>query len=476
MSNATAQSAVDHVSSAASANPVQPPRSLRGRLFSNAFWSIGGRVASIGAVFLANVVLGRMLSTAEFSAYTISAAAVAFLAMPASFGAPRVVLRLIREGLATERPQMAISAFRSCIRLVATTCVLLSVLFVLGVRLLDADKWRAIADYSVLVAAWFSLSAICLVLSHALQGFDDFRSAAIVGARNGGVLPNMLFLAILAAALATGRLTLWLALSAQVGLHVVALLWAWYAIRRDIARRGCVMTRVSREAPERSFWLFRECWPILVIQLTSLGVAQFDVLLVGWLSQEREIAVYGAVARLGEVLGAAQILAAGIAAPFVSELYASGELRKLEGLLRGIASFVAVPTLLVGVIFLVAPRLVLTYSFGPKFSDGATTLQVVTVGSMIAAFTGTNSLALIMAGRQRQLLSISAMASAAYLLIAPLLIANWGIVGAATATAVVFGLYNIGVTLMVKHLLGIWTFASISPRVYGEALRQVFRR
>jgi O-antigen/teichoic acid export membrane protein len=460
---------------------MSKPRSLRRRLFSNAAWSIGGRGMSMGSLFASSVLLARNLSTAEFSAYTIAAAAVALLAMPAAFGAPRVVLRLIREGIAANSPQLIIDSLRECIRLVAVTSAVLVLMFVVGVGFLkEADKWQAIRDYSLLVGAWFSLSAFCLALSHALQGFDDFRSAAMVGARSGGILPNLLFLAVVAIAAWMDALTLRFTIAAQVALLGLTAAWALYALWRAMAGRALMRDGLrNSDEPAHAVtprWFFHECWPLVAIQLTSLGIAQIDVLLVGWLSQSRDIAIYGAVARLGELLAAAQILAAGIAAPFISELYATGQLRKLERLLRGIASMVAIPTLLIGAGFIVAPRLILTHTFGPSFAAGATTLQIVTLGSMVASLTGTNSLALIMAGQQRPLLSISVVASAMYLLVAPLLISRFGIVGAAAATAVVFGIYNIVVTAMVKSRLGIWTTASLSPAVYIDTIREVFRR
>lgn len=426
-------------------------------------------------------MLGRHLSTADFSAYTLAAAAVGFLSMPASFGAPRVILRLIREGLATHRPHLAVNSWRGCIQLVAGASVILTLAFVIGVSFLENDaKWRGIRDYSLLVAAWFSLSAMCFALAHALQGFNDFRMSVIIGAKSGGILANFLFLVVIAIALPAGRLTLQFALAAQVLLNLLSFVVGWLVLRA--AMRPHIAAQPADESPNDNepysspLWYLRECWPILLIQLTSLGIAQVDVLLVGWLSNEREIATYGAIAKLGEILAAAQILATSIAAPFISELYATKQFEKLERLLRGIASLVAAPTLLVGVVFMFAPSAILEHTFGRNFTDGALTLQIVTVGSVIATLTGLNSLTLIMAGLQRQLMWLSAVASLIYLILAPLLISHWGIEGAATATALVFGVYNVVVTLMVKNRLGVWTMASFSPASYAFAIRRILHR
>lgn len=456
------------------------PRSLRRRLYSNAAWSVIGRVISIGSVFASVVLLGRHLSTADFSAYTLAAAAVGFLSMPATFGAPRVILRLIREGLATHQPQLAINGWRGCIQLVVGSSMILALAFVVGVSFLEEDaKWRGIRDDSLLVAAWFTLSALCVAVAHALQGFDDFRMSAMVGARSGGIIANVLFLIAIAIALPAGQLTLQFALAAQVALNLLSLAFGWFVLRAAMrAHAGVKPADELNGDASRSglLWCLRECWPILLIQLTSLGIAQIDVLLVGWLSNESEIATYGAIARLGEILGAAQILATSIAAPFISELYATKQFDKLERLLRGIASLVAAPTLLVALAFMIAPGAILEHTFGYDFTDGAMTLRIVTIGSVVATLTGLNSLTMIMAGQQRQLMWLSAFVSLIYLTLAPLLISRWGIEGAATATALVFGAYNVAVTLMVKRRLGVWTVASFSPASYAFAIRQILHR
>jgi O-antigen/teichoic acid export membrane protein len=431
----------------------------------------------MGSVFALNVLLARHLSAADFSAYAIAAAAAMLLAMPAALGAPRVILRLVREGLATNQPQAAVNSAWTCLRMVAATSAILSVIFIVSASFLsESDKWRAVRDYSILVAAWFAVSAISLSLSHALQGFDEFRAAALAGAKNGGIISNVLSIIAIGAAWQAGQLTLRLALAVQVVAQLFALAYACWVLWR-VTR--CHLLNATARSDElqpnlrSGLWFFRESWPILIIQLTSLGVAHVDILLVGWLTTDREIATYAAVARLCELLGSVQILAVAVAAPFVTELHAAKQFTKLERMLRGIASLTAIPTLVVAAILLIAPGAVLTYIYGPDFVSGAAALRAAVLGCSIAVLSGTNSLVMIMAGQQRQLLRVSLAASILYLLLAPPMIAAWSITGAAAATSIVFGGYNIAITLMIKLRMGIWTTASLSPSTYAFAYRQL---
>jgi O-antigen/teichoic acid export membrane protein len=365
-------------------------------------------------------------------------------------------------------------------RLFLLASLIITICFLGGVRFLDdQEKWRGIRDYGLLVAGWFSVSALCQALAADLQGFDEFRASALVGARNGGIIANCLFLSGVALAIFTGTLSLHFGLGLQLATNTLAAVWAWKKLDGVVSRRRLDSPR-DDQMPSPAFfsfrWFFAQCWPLLIIQLTSLGIQQVDVLMVGWLCEEKSIATYGVIARIGEILAAAQLLSTTIAAPFISELYAKGQLPKLEKMLRGIASFVAIPTLATSVLFLAAPALALKWVFGPSFVDGAMTLQIVTLGSTVATLTGLNALTMMMVGQHRQLLWMSICANVVYLGLAPVLIRYWGIQGAAAATAIVFGVYNMAVTLRIRTTLGIWTVPSFTPQAYAFALRQVFQR
>jgi O-antigen/teichoic acid export membrane protein len=166
-------------------------------------------------------------------------------------------------------------------------------------------------------------------------------------------------------------------------------------------------------------------------------------------------------------------LAVAVAAPFISELYVAKQFSKLEQMLRGIASLTAIPTLLIAAPLLIAPGTVLASIYGPDFASGAAALRAAVVGCSVAVLSGTNSLVMVMTGQQRHLLRASLAAGVLYLLVAPPFIMAWGITGAAAATSLVFGGYNIAITLMIKSRMGIWTSASVWPSTYAFAFRQL---
>ncbi len=461
--------------------------SLRRRILSGTFWSLVGRAGSTGCLFATNVLLGRSLSVGEFSAYAVAAAAVILLGMPAAFGVPKVLLRSIREGLHADSREALQASWASAWRLMAVSCTVVAAIFLIGVHVClgDAIKWTAVRDYSLLTVAWMCLSALLFAIGHALQGFDDFRSSVLVGARNGGVIPNAVTLAAMLVLWPLGRLNLATALAIQVAASAITLVFALRLLRQAMQRVGRLEISVTQthalSAAAASVdgvnlrWYFRESWPNLVVQITSLGLVQTELLIVSLLTGEHEIAAYAAVLRLMEVLTGGQALATSIVAPFIAELYVKQDLRKLEMVVRGAASMVAIPTLFFLVIFLAFPTQALTYTFGPDFALGAAALRIISIGASISSFAGVNGLTMIMVGRQRELLRALVVAFGFYLAPAPLLIHYFSIIGAATTITLVFGTYNIIVTLMVKKEIGVWTTPAFSPSQVTAAVRMLRR-
>jgi O-antigen/teichoic acid export membrane protein len=483
MSSAEAPSVLAEAA-VASQGGSPPKASLRHRILRGTFWSTAGRIASMGAMLLGNLFLARAWqdSRGEFAAYAVAAAAVVLLGFPATLGAPKILTRIIREGVHTGRRRLLRAQLASANRLMIFSCVAVAVGMIVGIEalrsagLLSADKWRALTEHPFLLAAWMILASLGMAASQALMGFDDFRSAALVGARNGGVISNLGFILVIGVLWAADRLTLQSALWAQAIMNLLALVAGIQWMRACMSEQ-CSADDEQEGAPPASEssmrWFFQESWPNLVIQLTSLGIVPVELLLVTSMVGENEIADYTAVQRLQEVLVAGQTLATTIVGPFVSELYVRRDFKRLEQVLRGAATLVSLPALAFCFAYVVFPRQSLAWTFGPEFVGGAWPLRIACIGATVGCLAGPNSMAMIMVGRQRELLRASIVASVIYFMVAPVFIYFFGTVGAAIAVASVFGSYNIVVTIMVKREIGVWTMASLSPQALRAALRKI---
>ena len=95
--------------------------------------------------------------------------------------------------------------------------------------------------------------------------------------------------------------------------------------------------------------------------------------------------------------------------------------------------------------------------FGHDYGSGATALTILSLGMLVLTGTGSNGIALLMAGRSSWSLAISATSLAVNLTLNLLLIPHLGIDGAAVAWAVTV-LVNNGVTAVL-----VWKFIRLDP-------------
>jgi O-antigen/teichoic acid export membrane protein len=429
----------------------------------------------MGSVFLLNVVLAR-LGTDDYSAFLTAAAFVPLMATLATMGVPYTLVRVVRADAANVDRRR--DAVRGALALTAIGGLACAAAFWLASDFFPADpKWGVVRAYPELVAAWFAISALCMVAANYLQGIDDFRAAALVGARNGGLIPNVLALAVVAGMAVAGSLTLGATLTVQVAAYLTALVLAVAYIRRSL-RRGHDAPAAPTPAAQPQFtarWYFAESWPNLLNQLIAVLLVEVDLLWIACLANETTVAQYGAIRNLRLLVTAPMLVTAVALPPFVAELYSRGETAKLERLVRASATVLALPSIAALLVFEFAPALMLRM-YGEEFVDSTLALQILSIGAIVHVLSGNNGMVLTMTGRHRDLLAISVAGLALYLAASPPLVQRWGVTGAAAAFTIQTVAANVAMTLRVKQTIGIWVTPLTSWAALRDETRALVRR
>jgi O-antigen/teichoic acid export membrane protein len=426
--------------------------------------------------------LAHVLPKAQYSAYVIVTTTIILLTTLSALGAPPILARVVRQMVYSERSQDTWRIFLCCQRLVFCGSCLVAGCFVVASRFLgDEAKWQALRDYPFLIAGWFSLSALCLISAWALQAMDSYHVAVFVGARSGGVINNVAFFLVACWLWKTGQPDLRALFLTPVVIQGLVLVAAQVAIWRRLVRlravpAGDVHPPVDTDGGRFDYgigWFLRECWPTLAARLLAVAIVELDVLVVGSFCSDEALADYGAAKWLVRFLAAAFLVVAPSMGPFIAELLAEGQLKRLQRILRGFASLIFLPTLLLAAVFLLVPELVLSLTFGPDFVEAAPILRVLVIGTSVFVWSGVNSQTLIMAGQQHALMVYSVGGLIGYIFLAPPLIMLYGTLGAATAMSLVLAIQSTIGTFLAKRRVGVWTMASLSPDSIRSSLRML---
>lgn len=186
--------------------------------------------------------------------------------------------------------------------------------------------------------------------------------------------------------------------------------------------------------------------PLLVVETARAAIEQMDLLTLGVLAGPEEVAAYFAAARTAGLLGFISFAAAALAVTRYSELYAAGQMDRLQAAVRTTIHMAFWPTLAGLLVLTLLGPLVLSF-FDPEFSRSYPALLLLAFGFLIRASAGPVEYLLNAAGDQRATAGIYILGGLANLAANVVLIPLHGLTGAALATMLSVAL----VTALLVH-------------------------
>ena len=187
----------------------------------------------------------------------------------------------------------------------------------------------------------------------------------------------------------------------------------------------------------------------------SLVVQWSGILIAGALVSSTEIAFLSAAQRTAMLTSFVLIVVNMVVAPRYALLWKEHKISEIQRLAkwstRGMILLV-LPVISVMVIF---PDYIMSL-FGDEFAVAGTLLAIMAVGQFINVATGSVGYLLNMSGHERDFRKVTMFAGPLTIILSYLFIVQWGVLGAAIATAVGLSLQNIGALFMVRKRLGFW--------------------
>ena len=440
--------------------------SLRQRLLTGGSWVLAGKVVTALSTLALNAILARTLEKQVYGLYVISFSLVTGAAMLSQLGLHSAVVRLIAESMATERQARARSAVIFTYRWVAIGVVVVSGFLVFGGgNWLAGTVWNkpALAASMGFIAAWAALQSFQVLTSETFRGFHDIRLASIFG----GVITGSLSVLLLGLFALSGRPP---TLSAILGLIVVSSLSSLALGLYVLHRR--VRSLASGEPLSRRT-AFGIALPLWINGLCAFGLNQADVLILAAFRPETEVALYGPARMLVGVVVQSMMLVTLVVPPFIAEMYARGEKRRLERMLRLTATMAGIPAFVTLVVYIYFGEAILGLIYGDDYRTGATVLAILSTGRMFSVFAGSAAVTLGMTGHQKTLMRITLLSAVITVGSALLVVDRYGGVGVATVVASGVVLQHLMNWTAARHHTGMWTHIGL-PR--PAEIRSLFSR
>lgn len=414
-------------------------RALKGK--GLVIFSIQGLALMLG--FAVQIGLTRWLGLQQYGLYVYVLSIMSVPAAIAKFGQDRVITRYTGRYQVDGNERALLGLNRSSFLFTGFAGMILAALICLWAYVFDVEiSWFSYALASLLIPI-IAMNQICVASLRSLhkpmlaEGVDKL------------VRPSIL-LVIVATALyfgIDGRYTG--AIGFQLFAALMALVVGTTFLVTALPKRNSQVPDM-RDIP---VWI-RAGVPFVYIHLIYAVMGSIGKVMLGNLASMEAVGIYSVAHQISMVATFGFVAIASIALPFLSRLYAAGDMEKLQAALSLSARATAVVTFLsISLIVIFSPFILSV--FGPDFTGSRPVLYILLVGSGLNCLCGMVNAMMNFSGNSRYIVNSLTGVLGVNILLNLLLIPMFGAVGAAIATAVSIVVQNLVMLYYVERKLGI---------------------
>lgn len=426
-----------------------------------------GLVLELGISFVGKVVIARVLGSVNYGAVSLGITTAAITSTLVLLGLGNGIGRYLpRYEDPSEQRSILVSAFRVVIPLsllLGAVVVLLAPLLATGVF----DDSSLISILRIFAVA-IPLGALMKLSLGAVQGMQD--SLPKVAIQNVS-FPVVRFLGIVIA-------LLW-------GLGAVGVAYAYLASYAAAASVGLVylyrrtplfdrtIPTTNRERELLSFSL-----PLVASGAMTIIISDIDLYMLGALRGTETVGVYNVAYPLAQLLTTAMMAFGFIFMPIISELDARDEPSQMKQLYQLATRWVVLVTLPVFLVLFLFPQQAIRYTFGVEYLPGAAALSVLAAAFFVHTAFGLNKNTLTSLGHTRLIMMDDVSAAVINILLNIALIPQYGLIGAAYATAASYLLMNLLYAIQLRRITGIQPFTrsmTVAPIIGAGVLYGLYR-
>jgi len=446
---------------------------LKHTIVHGTLWAGGAQVLSMGCNFLLTIVLARGLTPTEYGLYFIALNTIVILVNVGTVGMDRSTVRLASIRLVEKDWQGLRALLAMCFRIVVVCSLAAAAGFLIAGPYAMTNWLHApgLLPYIAIMAAWLVAATVQCELTEAFRGLNDIRMASLFGGvRSNGIVMAVAVCGLMGALAWLGRLTLASALWIMVMVAVASVAIGGAILVARIRRLAAAAPGATTTA---SVWSVRDAladgWPYWIAAIIVALRLQGGAWLAGAFDSNDKVALYGVAQRMMLLLAGPMIISNAVLPPIVAQLHASGQIRRLERVVRSVSGLILLPSLVLTIVLTVAGKFILHGLFSAFYEAAYPLLIILCVGQTANIATGAWQTVLPMTGNQRLMLVTSVLAMAIQLGLGLWLGFLYGVLGIAISFAASVTVANLVGMLFVRWRLGIWTFASLDAATIKDA-------
>jgi len=428
-------------------------------ILSEAFLSFSGM--TLGSVFryIFSIVMARFLGAQMLGIYSLGNAVTRIAEIFALMGLDNGILRFVSRD--TENKENVKNSIYSSLKFGFLSSIIISIILFCSAEfivnnLLNEDNFLVIVIKIFALSLPFSV--LTLISSFATQAFKILKYKIFV---NQIVNPLTLLIAFLASYHFLGtKLSILIptVVSAVVGLVFITKFLSYFT---DINFKNLIKEDVNKE-------ILRFSIPLMFVSAIGIIMHWVDIVMLGILSNATDVGMYHPIDRTAGLVRMILFAFAGIFAPIFSEHYFKKNILGMKESYQSSSKYILTFSLPVFIFLFVFanPMLLL---FGSEFQN-AVALKILLTGIFIQTIFGLGSSTLSMSGNTKFNLFNVSIALILNISLNYILIPQYGIVGAALATAI--ALFILSILRFVENIvlmkLNLFSIKLLKPIISGS--------
>lgn len=210
--------------------------------------------------------------------------------------------------------------------------------------------------------------------------------------------------------------------------------------------------------------------PLVVMPIMWLALATMDTVMLGYYRPPYDVGVYSASASVARVFNTITMPVMFMFLPVAAGYYARNSLSDMSSLYQIVTKWVFSLSLPFFAVLIIFSETIVIKLFGQDYAQGAASLQIITLGYLPSLILGINNVALTATGRTYEQMALSGITIFLNIVLNIILIPNYGLNGAAVATAIAYTAFNLMASLVLYRHSKIQPFSADFLKSLGAAL------
>ncbi len=414
------------------------------------------RVGGALLAFILQVFLARWVGKFEYGIFAFTWSCVIILGEVLNFGFYHLIQRLIHEYEVKKQFDMLRGAIWGASGVIAIASTAITVIVILTLYLAQGTSW---------LPEHYVLPLIIGALSLPAFAFADYLSG--IGRAHGWMTlafaPTALFRPIVIISLLVGFLALGFGATATTAM-IAATSAIWLTMILALVCTAKDLPKVQVQGPrayDLKIWLVAAL-PMMLVSSFELMLFNVDVLMISRYLPTDQTGLYFAATKIMSLVVFLNFAVGSAFSASYALHHAANEAEQLKQSIRRSASLTFYPSLIMLIAIFVFKDLLLSF-FGQAFIEASYVILPLSIGLVMRALVGPGERILMMTGQQYRCAAIYLLTVITDIILNIILIPEFGLLGAAIATAISFAQMSLLLLIVIWQQLDAISFTE-SPQ------------